>query len=119
MIGHARDPVIIDASRVMTMRGAYELAAAVMDDIPGARVIAIGRFVPQSQVTPESPWGVSMQLADGRKAVVWSPADVDALMGGGAKCPPKSTDVAAKKKKVARAAAEVEPAAGWLFGGPV
>ncbi|MEO9933136.1 hypothetical protein [Rhodopirellula bahusiensis] len=110
-----------NTERGMTLKGAYELAIAVLDDLPGSNVLAIGRFLPPSKVTDASPWGVSVQFAGGRKAVLWSPRDVAGMLSPSAPPirtlpPPKSRS---KKRPPAKKMAEPEPAAGWLFGGPV
>lgn len=115
----------VNTERGMTLKGAYELAIAVLDDLPGSDVLAIGRFLPPSKVTAASPWGVSVRFADGRKSVLWSPRDVADILTPSPPPPPPPirtpppSKSRSKKRPTTNKKAELEPAAGWLFGGPV
>lgn len=58
----------------MNLADCYYLAT-VIHASTHAQLLAIGRFVPTEQLTPESPWGCSVLLADGRRQTVWSIAE--------------------------------------------
>lgn len=65
----------------MNMSDACDLAFAI-DRGGKARLVAIGRFLPLEEVTPDSPWGCSVVLPDGTRRTVWSIADWCAVVAG-------------------------------------
>ncbi len=63
----------------MTFEQAIAAAQSLHLLAPACVVIAIGRFVPSEQITPASPWKLSV-LVDGRRQVIESQAECDRII---------------------------------------
>lgn len=77
----------------MNFEQAVELARRIPEVLPGARVLALGFFVPVDELRDDMPWRVSVNAPDwARPRVLNGPEDLQALLPKPTPAPtPKTT----------------------------